>query len=103
MPEETQKQGQATTEQVDAWKAKYGVVFAYTADDKICYLRKPDRMTLNYASRLQNDPLKSNELLIKNCWLGGWDGFKTEDEYFFGLNNKLKEIIQVKQGELAKL
>ena len=35
--------GQATTEQINAWKEQHGDIFAFKVDGHICYLRKPTR------------------------------------------------------------
>lgn len=37
-------------EQIQEWKQKYGEVFRIKVDDKECYLKKPNRKTLGYAS-----------------------------------------------------
>ena len=42
--------GQATPEQIEAWKKKYGKLFGIKVDGHICYLKKPDRKILSFAS-----------------------------------------------------
>ena len=37
-----------TKEQIKQWKAKYKEVFVLRVDDKVAYLRTPDRATLSY-------------------------------------------------------
>ena len=59
-----------TKEQIKQWKAKYKEVFVLRVDDKVAYLRTPDRATLSYASTLATkDPMKFNEAILTNCWL----------------------------------
>lgn len=105
MTEETKKGKELTIgEQIEAWKAKYGKVFAYTADDKTCFLRKPTRKALSAASVIgQKDPLKYNEVLIGNCWLGGDEELRTDDSYFLGLSAKVADLVEIKEGELKEL
>ncbi|MBQ5451628.1 MAG: hypothetical protein IIT56_01415 [Bacteroidales bacterium] len=83
---QTQKEneliGQVSETQIQAWKKQWGEVFAVKADGKICYLRKPDRKILAYTSTLANNPIKANETLLNNCWLGGCEDFKTDDSLF---------------------
>lgn len=90
--------------QIEAWKKKHGDVFAYTADGKTCYLKKPDRNVLSAAAVLgQSSPLRYNEVLLENCWLGGDEQIKTDDALFLGISQKLAELVEIKEGELKKL
>ena len=96
--------GQATPEQIEAWKQTHGDVYAIKVEDKIGYLRKVDRKTLSFASTIgTKDPMKFNEIILTNCWLGGDDALKTNDDYFLAVSGKLSELIVIKEAELAKL
>ena len=96
--------GQASTEEIDAWKKKHGKVVAIIVDGHICYLRKPDRRILGYASSVgAKDPIKFNELILANCWLGGSEAIKTDDDLFLGASGKLAELIEFKEAELVNL
>lgn len=99
------KQEEKTIEtKIAEWKKKHGDVFLYTADSKACYLKKPDRKTLSAAAAIgQNDPLKYNEILLNNCWLGGDEEIRTDDGLFLGISQKLAELVEVREGELKKL
>lgn len=100
----TELTGMATAEQIAKWKAVYGEVFEITVDNSVCYLRKPDRATMKaIASIGATDPIRSNEVMIENCWLGGDNTIKTDDEKFFGVSSQLANIIEIKQAELKKL
>lgn len=91
-------------EQIAQWKEEYGKVYSFTADGKLCYLRKPTRKALSAAAVIgQKDPLRYNEVLIANCWLGGDEELKTDDAYFLGLSAKVGELVEVKEGELKEL
>lgn len=93
-----------TQEQIDAWKKKHGEIFRLKVDEKECYLKTPDRKTLSYASTVATkDPLKFNEILLNNCWLGGDEEIKTTDSLFLAAASKLGELIEVKEAELEKL
>ena len=96
--------GQATAEQIADWKQKYGEIFAAKVGGHIAYLKKPDRKTLSYASSVgKTDPMKFNEILLNNCFIGGSDDVKTEDKLFLGVSAKLEKIIEVEAAELEKL
>ena len=91
-------------EQIKQWKAKYKEVFVLRVDDKVAYLRTPDRATLSYASTLATkDPMKFNEAILTNCWLGGDEEIKTDDALFLSASSKLGELIQIKEATLEKL
>ena len=93
-----------TKEQIKQWKAKYKEVFVLRVDDKVAYLRTPDRATLSYASTLATkDPMKFNEAILTNCWLGGDEEIKTDDALFLSASSKLGELIQNKEATLEKL
>ena len=93
-----------TKEQIKQWKAKYKEVFVLRVDDKVAYLRTPDRATLSYASTLATkDPMKFNEAILTNCWLGGDEEIKTDDALFLSASSKLVELIQIKEATLEKL
>ena len=96
--------GEVNKEQVEEWKKKHGKVFAIIVDGHIVYLKKPDRKTLSYATFVAaKDPIKFNEIMLQNCWLGGSEAIKTEDELFLGASGKLSELIEVKEAELINL
>lgn len=96
--------GQATPEQIEAWKKAHGEISAVTVDGHVGYLKKPDRRTLSFASSVgTKDPVKFNEVLLNNCWLGGSEAIKTDDALFFGVSAVLGELIVVKEAELVKL
>lgn len=95
--------GKASAEQIAQWKKEYGQIFEITADNKVCYLRKPSRQILGYAMTQYKQPLKMTETLLNNCFIGGCEDFKTDDDLFMGINLRIEELISVKQVELAKL
>ena len=83
---------------------QYKDIFVISVEDKKVYLRTPDRKTLSYASTLATkDPLKFNEVILDNCWLGGDEEIKTNDELFLAVSSKLPDLIQIKEATLEKL
>jgi len=98
--------GQATPEQIAEWKAKNGDVFAVKVDGHIAYLKTPDRHILGFATAGSDggkQGIKFNEILLKNCFLGGSPDIQTQDDLFLAVSGKLAELIQVKEAELEKL
>lgn len=98
-----------TQEQINEWKAKYGEIVKITVKDetkgdKVCYLHKPTRKTLSYASVAgKNDTLKFNEVILRDCWVAGDEEIKTDDTLFLSVSAKLNALIEIKEAELEKL
>lgn len=96
--------GQAASEQIAEWKEKHGEIFAVKVDGHVCYLRKPGRKTISYASVAgKADPLKFNETLLRECWLGGSEAIRTDDDKFLAAGGVLDRLVEVKEAELEKL
>ena len=95
---------EVTKEQIESWKKKHGDVFEVKVDGRTAYLKKPDRKVLGAASVLgKDDPMKYNETLLENCWLGGDEEIKTDDSLFLGVSSVLAEIIEIKKAEIKKI
>ncbi|AZI53903.1 hypothetical protein EIB75_10635 [Epilithonimonas vandammei] len=95
---------EVSQEQIDAWKKQYGDIFAIKVDGKTAYLKKPDRRTLSFASVAgQKDPMKFNEIVLENCFIGGDEEIKKDDSLFLAASSKIVELIEVKEAELVKL
>ena len=104
MKNETAYSGQATPEQIVEWKAKFGKVFEYKVEKKVCYLRSVDRSSYAAAaSKVSTSPAKFNEIIIDNIWLGGDDDIRKKDEYYFGLSEFVDELMAKKKGSLTEL
>jgi hypothetical protein len=100
----TESIGQAAPEQIQEWKDKYGDIFAIKVEGHICYLRKPSRKAISYASVAGKvDPIKFNETLMRECWLGGSEEIRKNDDLFLAASGKLDQIVEVKEAELEKL
>ena len=96
--------GQATAEQIKEWKETHGDVFAIRTEGHICYLKKPSRKAISYASVAgKTDPLKFNETLLRECWLGGSEEIRKNDDLFMAASGVLDQLINVKEAELEKL
>lgn len=91
-------------EQIQEWKSRYGEIYKISVENNVCYLKKPSRKTLGYASTVgKNNPIKFNEVLLNDCWLAGDEIIKTDDNLFLSVGTKLAELIQIKEAEMEKL
>ena len=93
-----------TQEQIDLWKQQFESVFKVQIEDKVAYLRSPNRKELSYASKLGGqDPFGFNEHILKCCWLDGDKEIQEKDSFFMALSGKLDKIIEIKEAKLEKL
>lgn len=94
-----------TQEQVDSWKKQHGEIFLIAFEDgKEAYLKKPDRKVLSFAmTKMQTNPLGFAETILNQCFIGGDDEVKTNDNYFLGAASQLEGLMEVKTAELKKL
>ena len=96
--------GEVTADQINAWKEQHGEDFADKVNGHVCYLRKPTRRDLSFASSAgKKDPLKFNETLLRDCWLGGSEAIRKDDDKFLAAGGLLDRIVEVKEAELEKL
>ncbi len=95
---------QITEEQIQNWKQKHGEIFKIDVEDKTCYLKRPSRKALSFASQVgAKDPLKFNEIILKDCWIDGDEEIQVDDTLFLSASSKLAELIEVKEASLVKL
>ncbi len=93
-----------TKEQIKEWKDKHGEIWELAVADKVAYVRTPTRKEVSASSTMAlTDPIKSNEFLLKTCWLGGDNEIKEVDSYFFGAVSQLEQIVEIKEATIKKL
>ena len=100
--------GIASKEDIKKWKEQHKEIYRLTATDSsgvshACYVRKPSRLDLSVAQNKQNDPIRMNETMLRQIWLGGDDAMRTEDELFLGISAKIGDLVQIAECELEKL
>lgn len=98
-----------TEAQIKKWKAKYGDVFAISVklnnkEKATGYFKKPDLNIIAAAAKFaETDPIKSGTVMLENCWLGGDEIIKQDDEAKLGVIKRLGELFKVKEAEVKKL
>lgn len=93
-----------TKEEIVDLKKRYGDIYQLEIDGKKCILHKPTRKVLSAATvTAGKDPIKFNEIILKNCWIQGDEEIQSDDNLFLGICPKLAEIIEVKEAEIKKL
>ncbi|MDE5609451.1 MAG: hypothetical protein K2I66_03590 [Bacteroidales bacterium] len=90
--------------QIEEWKRKHGKVFCYEVEGEKLYFRQPDRKTLAAAGVIaKNDPMKYNEFVLKNSFLGGNAELLEDNSVFYGLSQVMDKLVAAKVGELKNL
>lgn len=65
------------------------------------YLKNPSRKVLSMATSVAGkDMIKFGELILKNCWLGGDERIKTDDDLFLAANAVLGDLIKIKSARI---
>ena len=104
--------GGVTQKQINHWKAQYPAVFEIivkTDDEDPTkqvhgYFRKPDLKVLQASSAfIDSDPLKSGLIQLENCFLGGDDAFKTNDEVRVSAIQALNRLFRIRLAEIKNL
>jgi hypothetical protein len=73
------------------------------AEHVAAYLKKPSRQALGKVMGIMNsNPVKANEILLADCWVGGDDRAKTDDEAFLSLCEAMGDLITVRKAEIEK-
>jgi hypothetical protein len=104
MKEEIKLIGEATPEQIEAWKKKHGKVFQIKTGESVGYIYKPGRREMSYAGQVgATNPLGFSEAILNNCWLGGDETIKTDDEKFLAVSSQLDKIIAIGEAEIKEL
>lgn len=95
---------EVTPEVIKSWKSEYGKVMKYEAEGKVAYFREPDIKTLDASAAMATtNPIRSNEIMAKACFLGGDEDIITEQKYFLGFMDHLKKLINKVEGEFSEL
>lgn len=98
--------GQVGPEQIQKWKDEHKIekVLTYTVDGRIAYFKPVDRNLYSLgAAKVTTSPAKFYETIVNGSWLGGDEAIRKEDQYFFGLQDHIEEMMQKKKGELGEL
>jgi hypothetical protein len=115
MTESKKLDGGITELQLSHWKNQYGGVTAIivplndalegTEVIKVTgYFRKPDLKVIQAAAPFtDSDPVKSGLIQFDNCFLGGDEAFKTNDEVKLSAIQALNKMFKVRVAEIKNL
>ena len=86
-----------------------GAVYQIEVEDKVCYLKEPDRATTEIVLGLVANPykepqfLRAGEIVLLKCWVGGDMEIQKDEKYLLPAAQRALNIVEVKQAKLKKL
>lgn len=99
----TDLKGQASPEQVAAWKAEFGTVHQITVEDSIAYLKKLDRNSLSLAlTYLGRDMVKFAETVFENNVIGGMKTMCLDTDLLPGVIEECTKIVNNVKSSYVK-
>lgn len=93
---------------IERWKAQYGKVFRYTANDGerewTGYFKLITPEVLDaYEKMSKKSRLAGDNVVMESCWLGGDEELKKRDDLSLGLRDWLGLLLVKVEGEMAEL
>lgn len=110
--------GQASSDQIAAWKRLHGDVYEIGVEGHVGYVRGFDRSTMKFALSqlcMRIDPetkaaelnlekmVELGEIGLKNCWLGGSEAILSNDRLFAAAALQVGELFEIAETTLKKL
>ena len=94
------------TDEVKAeWSRKYGEgnCGILRVEGKTAFLRPPTRTEMGaYSVAYQKNPVKANEMLLKQIMVAGDEEIIESDKLFYAAASKLPEMVEAGEAELEK-
>lgn len=102
--------GNVTQAQINQWKQRWGSVtqITVTLDDSgntaTGYFKKPGLDAIAAAGpRMDSDPIGAGKIVFENCWLGGDEVIKHNDEALFSVILQVNKLFRLRETEVKNL
>jgi hypothetical protein len=106
VPQGAPPTGEATAEQIEAWKKLHkDGIYVMKVDGRFIYFKNPSRFDLNcaYAKMSNAATYDMYEELANITCIGGDKTLLADDQYFIGIANRMKGKLDGKVAELVNL
>lgn len=91
-------------EQIESWKAEHVDITRVNIGVKEAYFKAPSRKAYSYASKVAStDPLQFNEIILKDCFIGGDKELIDNERYFLTMSGHVKDLLGIMESSLEKL
>jgi hypothetical protein len=103
--------GGVTEAMIENWKKQYGSVHEISVplDNEgtevvVAYFKKPDLKTIGAAAKFaETDPIKSGLIMFDNCWLGGDERMKENEECKVSAVQLVSSLFVIRVGTIKNL
>ena len=103
--------GQVSDDQINVWAVKYKEIQVITVENHVGYLRPFTRkeaflalgnVEINKAMNLEKYA-RIGEVALLNCWLGGSEKLRSQDDLFVAAAMKAGEMLEFLDADLKKV
>lgn len=101
----TTKENKTLDQKIQEWKEKYGGVYEFPVDDKVCYLRIPTMADYKRVFNAMDDEgeVGFGEEMLRALWLEGDEDIRKDDDYFIPARKKLTKFLKYPDAEITEL
>lgn len=96
-----------TAQQIQDWKAKYGIVYKVTTEDgREAYIKDPlSDLTIMKAAIIAGRGSRFDyvKCVLENCWLAGDESIKTDEAAISGMDKKIDLFTDLPKYKVAKI
>lgn len=94
--------------QINQWKIRWKEIYQIEIPTEeqlyVDYVRKPDLDVLSAASRFsETDPIKAGNIMFENCFLGGDEAIKENDELKLSVIQAISKLVKIREAQIKKL
>jgi len=95
---------QATQEQIQEWKEKFGGVYELPIEDKSAFLKVPKMQDFKraFTAMQKGGDIAFGEEMINALWIEGDEEIRKDDEYFLPARKELVDFFNYPDASIAK-
>jgi len=95
---------QATAEQVQDWKEKYGGVYELPIEDKSAFLKEPKMQDFKraFTAMQKGGDIAFGEDMLNALWIGGDEEIRKDDAYFLPARKELVDFFNYPDAIISK-
>ncbi|GGG47033.1 hypothetical protein [Epilithonimonas arachidiradicis] len=95
---------QATQEQIQEWKDKYGGVYELPIEDKSAFLKEPKMQDFKraFTAMQKGGDIAFGEEMINALWIDGDEEIRKDDEYFLPARKELVDFFNYPDAVIKK-
>lgn len=100
--------GEVNEAQIGIWKNQHGEVYEFRVDTEdsthVCYMKEPPIDKIGaITSKMKTDEVEAAIMLVKMCFVGGDESFKSRIKLISGIGSKMSALIKSSAATVKKL